>query len=216
MGAESFVDRAALDEREERIGLERALKRGAEAFANRIKKNLRTIGKWAGREGIECYRLYDADLPEYSVAVDMYGGRVHVQEYAAPSSVDPEKAAARLEDIMTVLPHALGIDRDRIILKIRSRQKGTSQYHKLNDRGEFIEVREGPCRFLVNMTDYLDTGLFLDHRTTRSMIGGMAPGQALPQPVLLYRDRDRARGPGRSVCHDLRGHVVHVPGLGAA
>ncbi len=177
VGAESFVDRAALDEREERIGLDRAMKRGAEAFSNRIKKNLRTIGRWAAREGVECYRLYDADLPEYSAAVDIYGDRVHVQEYAAPSSVDAAKAAVRLEDIMTVLPHALGKERGNIVLKVRSRQKGTSQYHKLNDRGEFIEVREGPCRFLVNMVDYLDTGLFLDHRPTRAMLGRMARGR---------------------------------------
>jgi 23S rRNA (guanine2445-N2)-methyltransferase / 23S rRNA (guanine2069-N7)-methyltransferase len=100
-----------------------------------------------------------------------------VQEYAAPSSVDETKAAARLKDIMTVLPHALARERANIVLKIRSRQKGTSQYHKLNDRGEFIEVREGPCRFLVNMTDYLDTGLFLDHRPTRAMLADMAQGR---------------------------------------
>lgn len=177
VGEESFVDRAALDERGERIALERAMGRGAGAFANRIKKNLRTVGKWAAREGIGCYRLYDADLPEYAVAVDIYDGRAHVQEYAAPSSIDPGKAAARLEDIMTVLPHVLGIDRSRVVLKIRSRQKGKSQYPKFDDRGEFIEVREGACRFLVNMTDYLDTGLFLDHRPTRAMLGGMARGK---------------------------------------
>ena len=177
IGVESFVDRAALDERKERIGLERAMGRGAEAFVNRIKKNLRTVGRWAAREGIECYRLYDADLPEYAVAVDIYGGKVHVQEYAAPASIDATKAAARLKDVMTVLPHALERERADIVLKIRIRQKGKSQYPKFDDRGEFIEVREGDCRFLVNMTDHLDTGLFLDHRPTRAMLGRMARGK---------------------------------------
>ncbi len=171
-----FVDRAALDSRKVQIKLERALERGAVAFMNRISKNMRTIGKWAAREGITCYRLYDADLPEYAVAVDRYGDRVHVQEYAAPSSVDAAKAGARLNDVITVLPQALGVDSDHVILKVRRRQKGKSQYEKLDMQGRFMEVREGPCKLFVNLTDYLDTGLFLDHRLTRAMIGSMARG----------------------------------------
>ena len=95
------------------------MERGAGAFMNRIRKNLRTVGKWADREGISCYRLYDADLPEYAVAVDRYGDWVHVQEYAAPSSVDAAKAGARLNDVITVLPHVLGVAADHVILKVR-------------------------------------------------------------------------------------------------
>ncbi|MBN2158943.1 MAG: bifunctional 23S rRNA (guanine(2069)-N(7))-methyltransferase RlmK/23S rRNA (guanine(2445)-N(2))-methyltransferase RlmL [Spirochaetes bacterium] len=174
---ERFVDRDALDARREKQGLERAMARGADAFANRVRKNMRTIGRWAARENIECYRIYDADLPEYAAAVDIYAGRIHVQEYAAPSSIDPGRAAERLEDILAVLPHALGMNRDGMVLKIRRRQKGKQQYDKHSDRGEFFEVREGACRLLVNLTDYLDTGLFLDHRTTREMIGRMAEGK---------------------------------------
>lgn len=174
---DSFIDREALDTRKIRIKLERALERGAAAFMNRIVKNMKITGKWAAREGITCYRIYDADLPEYAVAVDRYGEWVHVQEYAAPSSVDPAKAETRLKDALTVLPEALGVDAERIILKIRRRQKGPSQYEKQDDRGEFMEVTEGPCRFLVNLTDYLDTGLFLDHRMTRQMIGSLAKGK---------------------------------------
>jgi 23S rRNA (guanine2445-N2)-methyltransferase / 23S rRNA (guanine2069-N7)-methyltransferase len=172
-----FVDRDALDKRASDIELDRAFRRGAEAFLNRLKKNLRTIGRWAGREGIQCYRLYDADLPEYAAAIDMYGEWAHVQEYAAPSSIDARKAEDRLHDMLTVLPHALGIPKERIVLKIRRRQKGASQYGKFGDQGRFIEVREGPNKFLVNLTDFLDTGLFLDHRITREMIGRMAEGK---------------------------------------
>ncbi len=175
--SESFVDREALDSRKKQIKIERAMERGAGAFVNRIRKNLRTVGKWADREGISCYRLYDADLPEYAVAVDRYGAWVHVQEYAAPASVDAAKAAARLNDIIAVLPEALGAGEDRIVLKVRRRQKGQSQYEKQDGRGKLVEVAEGKCRLLVNLTDYLDTGLFLDHRITREMIGSMAAGK---------------------------------------
>ncbi len=174
---DSFINREALDSRKIQIKIERALERGAVAFMNRIGKNMKTTGKWAAREGVTCYRIYDADLPEYAVAVDRYGEWVHVQEYAAPPSVDAVKAETRLKDALTVLPGALGVEADRIILKIRRRQKGPSQYEKQDDRGEFIEVTEGPCRFLVNLTDYLDTGLFLDHRITRRMIGSLAEGK---------------------------------------
>lgn len=174
---ESFVNREALDDRAIRVGFDRAMKRGAEAFYNRIKKNMRTIGRWAAREGISCYRLYDADLPEYSAAVDLYDGWAHVQEYAAPSTVDTERAGQRLEDILTVLPDALGFDRSRVILKIRRRQKGSDQYEKLGEHGRFMEVREGECRFQVNLTDYLDTGLFLDHRLTRELLGRLSRGK---------------------------------------
>ncbi len=174
---ERFVDREALDARAAERKIEGALCRGADAFLNRIRKNLRTIGKWAKHEGVECFRLYDADLPEYAVAVDLYGGWAHVQEYAPPASVDPKKAEERLHDIMAVLPGALGIESDRIVLKVRRRQRGRDQYEKMDQRGNFFEVREGDCRFLVNLTDYLDTGLFLDHRPTRAMIGNLAGGK---------------------------------------
>jgi len=172
-----FVDREALDARAERVGIERALSRGAGAFLNRIKKNMRIAGAWARREGISCYRLYDADLPEYAVAIDIYGDRAHVQEYAAPSSVDPAKASERLADAMTLLPDALGMPADHIVLKVRRRQKGKDQYRKQDERGEFLEVREGDRAFFVNLTDYLDTGLFLDHRATREMIRRLAGGK---------------------------------------
>jgi 23S rRNA (guanine2445-N2)-methyltransferase / 23S rRNA (guanine2069-N7)-methyltransferase len=126
---------------------------------------------------VSCYRLYDADLPEYAVAIDRYEQWLHVQEYAPPASIDPGKAQARLEQIMAVLPAVLELPPENVFLKVRQRQRGVSQYQKQAERGRFHEVHEGPARFLVNFTDYLDTGLFLDHRITRQRLGGLAKGR---------------------------------------
>lgn len=150
---------------------------GAQMFANRLRKNLKTIGRWAEREGVHCYRLYDADLPEYALAVDIYEQWVHVQEYQAPGTVDPVKAEARLREALAVIPEVLGVPAGHVFFKVRQRQKGKSQYEKLGMTGEFHEVREGNCRLLVNFTEYLDTGLFLDHRPTRLLIQQLARGK---------------------------------------
>ncbi|HAG19778.1 MAG TPA: 23S rRNA (guanine(2445)-N(2))/(guanine(2069)-N(7))-methyltransferase, partial [Pseudomonas sp.] len=143
------------------------LSEGGQMFANRLQKNLRQLGKWARREGIECYRLYDADMPEYALAVDLYRDWVHVQEYAPPRSIDPDKAQARLLDALAAIPQALGIAREKVVVKRRERQSGTRQYERQASQGEFLEVSEGGVKLLVNLTDYLDTGLFLDHRPLR-------------------------------------------------
>ncbi len=166
---EYHVNRETLDRRAREAAL-----RAAEPFANRVRKNLRGLGRWARRAGIGCYRLYDADIPEFAVAVDLYDGQIHVQEYQAPRSVDPALAALRLEGIMAALPELLGVTPDHLHLKVRHRQSQGSQYQKRAERGRFFEVREGPCRLLVNLEDYLDTGLFLDHRPTRALLGELA------------------------------------------
>lgn len=158
---------------------ERPRSPGAQMFANRLGKNLDTMGRWAAREDISCYRLYDADMPEYALAIDLYhdesGTRwVHAQEYAAPSTVDREKARQRLRDALQVLPEVLAVPRERIFLKKRERKPGKTQYEKRGEEGRFHIVREGNCRLLVNFGDYLDTGLFLDHRITRHFIGEWA------------------------------------------
>ncbi|MBN1321187.1 MAG: bifunctional 23S rRNA (guanine(2069)-N(7))-methyltransferase RlmK/23S rRNA (guanine(2445)-N(2))-methyltransferase RlmL [Thermoleophilia bacterium] len=150
---------------------------GAAMFANRLAKNLKHLRRWATREDIHCYRLYDADLPEYAVAVDLYEDWAHVQEYAAPSTVDPVRARRRLRDVMAVVPEALDIPPEHVALKVRRRQHGADQYQRLRDDGRLLEVREGGLRFLVDLTDYLDTGLFLDHRLTREMIRQLAPAR---------------------------------------
>lgn len=147
---------------------------GATMFANRLRKNLHTLGRWAKREGIECYRLYDADMPEYALAVDVYGDAAYAQEYAAPASIDPMRAETRLREALAVIPPVLGIPAGHLYYQLRRRQPATGQYQKSAGQGRFLEVREGPARFWVNLGEYLDTGLFLDHRPTRQRIGALA------------------------------------------
>ncbi|WP_031435015.1 bifunctional 23S rRNA (guanine(2069)-N(7))-methyltransferase RlmK/23S rRNA (guanine(2445)-N(2))-methyltransferase RlmL [Methylomarinum vadi] len=152
----------------------------AEMFANRLKKNLKKWRKWAKQNDIRCYRLYDADLPEYAVAIDVYQGEktwVNVQEYEAPKSIDEDKANDRLAGVMAEIPRILEIPSNQVFLKIRRKQKSSEQYEKQGDQGHFHVVEEGGCRLLVNFEDYLDTGLFLDHRPIRLRIQQQAQGK---------------------------------------
>ncbi len=153
---------------------------GAEMFANRLAKNMKSLARWARRAGVDCYRLYDADVPEFNLAIDLYQGagrHVYVQEYAAPFHIDAARAASRLEAALGVIPRLCEVPEKHVFLRQRRRQRGAEQYEKLAARGELHEVRENGCRFLVNLTDYLDTGLFLDHRPTRALIGELARGR---------------------------------------
>lgn len=149
---------------------------GVEMLANRLRKNQKRLRSWLARENIRCYRIYDSDLSEYAFAIDVYEDRVHVQEYAPPPTVDPVRARRRAKEALATIPDALGVPPDHVVLKIRKRQKGTDQYQRLDDQSRFFEVAEGGLRFLVNLTDYLDTGLFLDHRITRGLIRDAAKG----------------------------------------
>ena len=150
----------------------------ANMFANRLKKNLKHLTKWARKNNITCYRLYDADLPDYAVAIDLYGDHVHVQEYAPPKSIDPDKAVQRLNDVMQVIPQVLGVPASQVALKLRQKQRGTQQYEAHGTQKKRFKVTESGLSFWVNLTDYLDTGLFLDHRITRQMIAEQAVGKA--------------------------------------
>lgn len=152
----------------------------AEMFGNRLRKNLKKLSKWAKQNNVSCYRLYDADLPEYAVAVDIYQGDktwVNVQEYESPKTIDPAKANQRLAGAMSEIPKVLGIPREQVFLKIRRKQKNTDQYEKQGDSGRFHVVVEGGCKFWVNFEDYLDTGLFLDHRPIRQLLQQQAQGK---------------------------------------
>ncbi len=155
---------------------------GALMLANRLRKNLRNLGRWARQNEIGCYRLYDADLPEYAVAIDLYQGErlwVHVQEYAAPASIDPAKAENRLIEALAAIPAVLDIPPGQVFLKVRRRQKGAAQYEKQAESGRFYPVMEGGLNFLVNFEDYLDTGLFLDHRLTRALLRERSRGKSV-------------------------------------
>jgi len=153
------------------------LTQGAQMFANRIRKNRKRLSNWVKRNHIECYRLYDADMPEYAVAVDLYADQVHVAEYQAPKDVDPGAAARRLDEVRAALPAALQVAPDAIVFKQRRRQRGAEQYRKQDSSGELLSVREGSAQLLVNLRDYLDTGLFLDHRPLRLRIAEQATGK---------------------------------------
>lgn len=173
--AQYFVDRSKPTLAERSPAPE--LSSGAQMFANRLQKNRKRLQKWLQQSGVSCYRLYDADMPEYSVAIDCYSDRVHVAEYAAPATVDEAAAQQRLDEVLAAIPQVLSISPANIELKQRARQRGKTQYQKQAQRGEFFEVREGEARLLVNLSDYLDTGLFLDHRPVRRKIFEIAKGQ---------------------------------------
>ncbi|MCX7097910.1 MAG: bifunctional 23S rRNA (guanine(2069)-N(7))-methyltransferase RlmK/23S rRNA (guanine(2445)-N(2))-methyltransferase RlmL [Methylococcales bacterium] len=152
----------------------------APMFANRLQKNLKKMAKWAQQNHISCYRVYDADLPEYAAAIDIYQGEhtwVNIQEYEPPKSVDQHKADQRLAGLLAEVPKVLGVGRDNVFLKIRKKQRSTDQYEKHNDQGNFHIIEEGGVKLLVNFEDYLDTGLFLDHRPIRLQIQQQAKGK---------------------------------------
>lgn len=158
------------------------LSENAAMFRNRIVKNRKHLGRWCKKENISCYRLYDADLPEYAMAIDIYNGEkcwLHVQEYQAPRSIDEKKARWRLREAITILRDLFGVDESQLFLKTRRRQRGESQYEKLDMSKNFHRVEEGGCKLLVNFEDYLDTGLFLDHRITRARIAASARDKSL-------------------------------------
>ena len=145
-------------------------------FAARLRKNLRRLEPWARRFGVEAYRIYDADIPGYHAIVDRYADRVHLQEYQAPRKIDPSLAAERVRLMVDAIVETLGVAREHVHVKRRRPQTGGNQYGRMDHRGEELRVQESGCTFLVNLTDYLDTGLFIDHRALRRIVAGLAPG----------------------------------------
>ena len=149
----------------------------AAALKNRLNKNHKHLARWAKRNGISCYRVYDADLPEFSFALDIYTNALkpdqawyHLQEYQAPKTIEPEKAEHRIQLAQAVVKQVFAIDDKALFCKLRQRQRGKQQYEKQDMKGELLQVAEAGAKLLVNLTDYLDTGLFLDHRITRQMV----------------------------------------------
>lgn len=204
----------------------------SEQFARRLRKVAKLRRKWAQREGVTCYRVYDADLPDYSAAIDLYEGSATtpgrwlvIAEYAAPREVDPALAEARLLDILTLAPRILQVDPDNVFAKARIRSRGGSQYGKQaggtspssqhgkggkprgtrsgsasnrpsqgagSDTPSDIRTRrlplieEGGLTFAVNFNDYLDTGIFLDHRITRGLVRDHARGKRFFLNLFAY------------------------------
>ena len=157
----------------------------SEQFAARLRKVARERRKWAQAEGVSCYRVYDADLPEYNAAIDVYEGAgvdegatfVHIAEYQAPSSVDTLTARRRFEDLLVLTPAVLGVRPGFVYSKVRSRSRGGSQYRDAGKRSFVTHTTEEGLLFEIDLAGYLDTGLFLDHRITRRIVGEMARGK---------------------------------------
>jgi len=148
-----------------------------EPFANRLAKMHKHLGKWARRQGITCYRVYDNDIPGTPLAIDIYENIVHVAEYARAHGMEPDEHAAWLEGCLVVISEVLGVSPELIYLKFRQRQKGLRQYERFARTGAEYIVRENGLRFIINPADYLDVGLFLDHRITRQMVREEAEGK---------------------------------------
>lgn len=156
---------------------------GARMFANRLEKNLKRLRNWADRSGVTCYRLYDADMPEYAFAIDVYQTLgpeetwLYAQEYAPPAEIEEEAVRRRRGEALSALPGVIGTAPEHIKLRTRRRTPRGEQYAKVAEQGTFHTVLEGGLRFLVNFEDYLDTGLFLDHRMTRARLREAAAGR---------------------------------------
>lgn len=169
--------------RAQQSGSARTLPEGAQMVANRMRKNIDRLKRWRERSGIHCWRVYDADIPEYSAAVDVYAEAgsgqqwLHVQEYAAPASVPVELARKRLNDLLLAAREVFGLPKEQVAVKTRMVGKGGSKYGRFDHRGQFLDVVEGTARLRVNLFDYLDTGVFLDHRPLRLRIAEEARGK---------------------------------------
>lgn len=145
-------------------------------FVNRLQKNLLRLKKQSKAAGVTNLRIYDADLPNFNVAIDLYGDRVHVQEYKAPKSIDPAVAKQRFNAVLASIRHVLGVGREHLFIKTRAKQQGNQQYSKQGQGKPFV-VAEGGAYFYVNLSDYLDTGLFLDHRPIREQLAAQSLGK---------------------------------------
>jgi 23S rRNA (guanine2445-N2)-methyltransferase / 23S rRNA (guanine2069-N7)-methyltransferase len=162
----------------------RELSDGAKMVANRLQRNLRKLKNWRSGEGVACFRAYDADIPEYAAAIDVYaedGGEqrtfLHVQEYAPPAEIPDADVRRRRAELVAAARETFAVPPERLALKTRERGKGGSKYGKYQQQGERFAVRENGARLWVNLFDYLDTGLFLDHRPLRRRMAKEARGR---------------------------------------
>ncbi len=156
---------------------------GARMFGNRLAKNLKRLQSWASKSDIFCYRVYDADMPEYAFAIDVYHTLdpnqtwLYVQEYAAPAEIELDAVRRRRNEALSVMPEVTGVPEERIHVRTRRRNKRGEQYKKVDEQAHFHYVIEAGLKFRVNFDDYLDTGLFLDHRITRARLRDAASGK---------------------------------------
>ncbi|TVQ98933.1 MAG: SAM-dependent methyltransferase [Spirochaetaceae bacterium] len=148
-----------------------------ELLTNRLKKRWKHLWKWARRNGVSCFRVYDRDIPEIPISVDVYDRYLHVNEYPGPKELEAPDAVEWSEAIRDTAARVLTIAPERVFWKRREPQKGSIQYEKVDTSGRRVPVAEGGYTFLVNLSDYVDTGLFLDHRVTRGIVGSLCSGK---------------------------------------
>ncbi len=149
-------------------------------FRNRLTKVFRHLGKQARRLGIDCYRLYDRDLPEFPLIIDVYEDKIYLSEYRAKHSLTEEQHEAWLQQSLSVIAAVTQVPDENIFLKQRRRKTGRQdQYQKTGGEMEFFTVNESGLKFKINLSDYLDTGLFLDHRITRQMVREQAKDKSI-------------------------------------
>ncbi len=158
-------------------GLREESHRQATDFANRLAKRARHLRRWPTRRGITCYRLYDRDVPDVPLSVDRYEDALVVAEYRRPHERTPAEHADWLDLLCQTAANTLDVDRQRVFLKRRETQSGAAQYGKVSNQSTTLIAHEGGHQFVVNLSDYLDTGLFLDHRQTRAMVEREAEGK---------------------------------------
>jgi 23S rRNA (guanine2445-N2)-methyltransferase / 23S rRNA (guanine2069-N7)-methyltransferase len=142
----------------------------AHLFKNRLEKLARHLRRWPTKRGISCFRIYDKDIPEIPLVVDRYDNHLHITEYERPHERNPPRHAAWLELMCQTASDTLDVAPECVHLKSRVKHASQQQYEKVGDAGHFVTVQEDGLKFLVNLTDYVDTGLFLDHRQTRKMV----------------------------------------------
>lgn len=160
-------------------GLQESATRQAEEFANRLSNRAKHFRRWPTKRGITCYRLYERDVPDVPLVVDRYEDALHIAEFARPHDRSPAQHADWLDLMARTAAKTLEVPRERVFLKFRDRQRGADQYRRVDDRGARMAVYEGGLKFIVNLSDYVDTGLFLDHRNTRQMVRERAAGKRL-------------------------------------
>ena len=184
-GSDTTLRYDAVDQFEESGDINAPLSEGAQMVFNRLQKNDKKLKAWRLREEVGSYRIYDADIPEYSAAIDVYENvdsdkYIHIQEYQAPKTIDNHKAQKRFKEIQQAVFQYFQVGPDHVSCKLRKRNRGTDQYQKQIDHTQKIEliVEENNAKYLVNLTEYLDTGLFLDHRPLRRQIAQSINGKS--------------------------------------
>jgi 23S rRNA (cytosine1962-C5)-methyltransferase len=147
-------------------------------FRNRLQKVYRHLSRQAKRLGVTCYRLYDHDLPEFPICVEIYEDKLYVAEYKRAHGMDESQHEEWIQQTLKIASEVTGTAEENIFLRLRQRKEGRlGQYQRLDKTRNEIIVNEGGLKFIVNLSDYLDTGLFLDHRTTRQMVKDESTGK---------------------------------------